>query len=77
MDLSYRYDEPHQGEPILKGKTIASVEQGEFEIILTFDDGSVLKCSGSSWEGSSLGVEFAEFKALLGNVADQVRGFRG
>lgn len=49
---------PEEGEKMV-GKTIYKIHAGEYELLITFDDGSELKLSGGRWDGS-LGMEYMD-----------------
>jgi len=57
VDLASLSDlDPDEAEALL-GKTIARVVGRENSLLLTFTDGSTLKCAGHTWEDSALDVE--------------------
>lgn len=45
-----------EGEALV-GKTVARVDGGEYQLKITFTDGSVLECSGHTHDGCSLSVD--------------------
>lgn len=39
------------------GKSVVGIELGEYELTITFSDGSTITAKGSSWDGGSLSVD--------------------
>lgn len=44
-----------EGEALI-GKTVQSIDAGEYSLTITFTDGSTIECCGSNYDGCSLGV---------------------